>query len=260
MSELSKLNYGGFDPSLVEKNNKKVEKSMSSGGSFLKLVTGKNTLRILPPRPGEQFYGQTFQHFINTDAGGNARPVSFNCPRLISGDSCPACEKWQALKRSANQKDQAAARGYQARFRAFYNVINRDDEAAGPKILAVGKSIVDQINELGMQIKEEDGVDFLDPFKGFNIQITRTGVGLSTEYKVLMSRKGSPLHEDEAIMAEWIDGQSDLTRFTTAPTYDEIVAKITGDDVAPTHTPVTKVIEATVSESKDESFEEDMFA
>ena len=62
--------------------------------TFMKLGVGRNPIRVLPPKAGQNSPFKIIkQHFIKLP--GNDSPVVFACPRSAPAefkDRCPACE------------------------------------------------------------------------------------------------------------------------------------------------------------------------
>lgn len=216
MSEsTSMVQYGGFS----------LEASQKLAGDdkagYMKLGVGKNIVRFLPPRLGEDFIVLLFQHYIKVD--GAERATVFVCPRKMTNGKqrCPACERADALQNSGRVSDQKAAGSFIASKRWLTNVINRKNPDEGPRILAFGKTIKDDLRSI--RENEVAGGDFTHPEKGFDILIEREGTGKDdTKYKVLPARQSSKLNADPAVIAEWINRQADLRKMARIPTTEEV--------------------------------------
>lgn len=224
MSGQAIVNYGAYE---VEAADAEHEDLSRGGGNFMKLDTGRNVVRFLPPPAGRNTpFVTVFQHFLNLP--GFAEPIIFNCPRLMARKGCPACQKGEKLKSTGNQKDADAARDFWASRRVFANVIDRNDEDAGPKILGFGKLIHEAL--VAIRRDEDAGGDFTDPVDGFDIVIERTGTTKTdTRYTVRPARKSSELGN-----LEWIETQPDLRYLAKVPTLEEIKAMVSPqDDPAP---------------------------
>ena len=171
-----------------------------------------------------------WQHFIQTDD----KPIVFPCPWRMSQQRCPICDEGNRLSRTGNPADRDAARKLWPSMRVFANVISRSAMESGPKILAMPRTVYEEL--ISIRTDSDAGGDFTHPEKGFDIIIERTGTGLSTRYRVSTARTDSELEN-----MEWINQQHDLSRFAALPTRDMMenaVLAITGDikpaiDVAP---------------------------
>jgi hypothetical protein len=222
------LQFGTYDEETAAQ-----EKADCAAGSaqFYKFKVGRNILRILPPPPGpgqKSPYKTVFQHFIQMP-GGSKSVICSKAART----PCPVCDHVAELRKSKLAQDQQVASDLFARRRVFANVIDRADEAAGPKVAAFGKTIHEQLSAL--RNDKLAGADYLDPENGFDVIIERTGSGKNdTEYDVRLARKSTPLQSagDLEVMQEWIDNQHDLAAFARLPSPAEIRALLTGEDPA----------------------------
>lgn len=178
------------------------KESLDSGG-FYKPKIGKNILRILP-EVGEMefFYVSVGQHFIS-------RSNRHFCPSFTFGDPCPICEFVSQLYTAGDDASVELARKLGVRKQYWMNVIDRNNEIAGPQVWTPGPMIFKQIAAIVMDpqygdllIDEEDGLD---------IVVERSGSGLQTSYNVLAKRETTPLANDVAIIDQWMNTAMDLT-------------------------------------------------
>jgi hypothetical protein len=222
----SLVKYGSYSIDEAEDDAKEFADSRGSG-IFMKLKPGKHRIRVIPPLLGKKWKRVFYQHFVDVP-GLNS--VSFVCPLMEEKKPCPVCATEKKLLASDNESDQRRAKKLKASRRVMINVIDRNQEEAGPKVLTVGPMIENQLIELR---KDEDlGGDFVDPIKGIDVLIIRSGVGATdTEYKVAPANKGIglPLSEDSAKMNEWISGQHNLDRYVRVHTAEEIQGLLRGE-------------------------------
>ncbi len=229
------LNYGDYD----EETAQQEKDDLASGGAdFMKLVVGRNLLRILPPPPGKRTpFRVAYQHFI--EVGGNSQSVI--CARLEAKQPCGVCMKIDQLRKSKEKVDQDMASAFFARRRVFVNVFDRNepDETKRMKVLAFGKSIHEQLTAL--RTDEVAGADYVNPEKGFDVVIERTGTGKNdTKYKVFLARKSTPLADSIPKMQELIDTQRNLDGYAKLKSADEIKQLLSGeeaDEAAPAARP-----------------------
>ena len=136
---MGNLSFGTYDE---EEASKEKEELQKGGNEFAKLKVGRNVFRILPPAPGRRSpFRVVFQHFIEMPGGSK----SVICARLESRKPCVVCAHVERLKKSQSHEDQKIADDLFARRRVFVNVIDRSDEEKGPKVLAVGKQVHEQL-------------------------------------------------------------------------------------------------------------------
>jgi hypothetical protein len=222
----SLVRYGTYD--LEEAKEDRQEFDSRGDSRYLTIKEGKTIVRMVPPLPDRKKWIVTMCHWIDVPTVGRVR---FNCPRLMGKQFCKTCELEKKLLATGDTHDEKRAKSIKAKRRCYANVIDRAHEADGPKVFEFGVMIEDQL--IALREDEDEGGNFVDPVKGFDLKIIRKGTGQNdTEYKVLAANKGKvlPLHEDVAKMNEWIEGQSDLLKFAKVPTADEIDAKLSGED------------------------------
>lgn len=213
--------YGRYELDAADAEYEDLQRSGS--GSFMKLSEGNNPVRFLPPMKGRRSpFVTVHQHFIRLP--GRDSPIVFNCPRIMARQDCPACKKAEKLSRSPNPADQQAAKSFWPSRRVFAAVIDRKDEAAGPKILGFGKQIHESLAELRRD--EDSAGDFTNPEgDGYDVVIQRTGMGKTdTRYKVRPARRSSPLGN-----MEWLGSMPDLQTMARVPSWDEIRQLVQGE-------------------------------
>ena len=220
MSNLKK--WGSYDPKAAEAEADVLDKL--SSGDFMKLRVGRNVVRVLPPLEGQATpFVMTFQHFI--ELPGMAQKVVFNCPRRMANQPCPACRKADDLRATGNPLDYDLAKQFTSRPRVYVAVIDRDDEDAGPKILAVGKTIYEDLIDLR---NDPDGGDYTNPANGYDVVIRRQGTGKEdTKYKVSLARDESQVGTEEQ-MDQWLEMMPDLRTRALVPSARDIRKQLLG--------------------------------
>lgn len=224
--------YEGIDLEDMEDIDK--EYAESSSKEFVKLEAGENVVRFLPAplgkgKKGTKPWKKIHEHYIDIKKGGEDKTVRFVCPRRMTKgkERCPACDMADRLSKG-NAADKEHARDFTATLRIYANVVVRGQEEAGPKVLAFGKSIHDQLKKIASSRR---GGDFMVPTeKGFDIIIDRTGTGRKTKYDVSIDRDFTPLSEDEEEAIEWIENQWPLEEYATLDEYEVNAALMAGED------------------------------
>lgn len=217
------LNYGSYDEETAEQE--KEELDQSGGAEFMKLKPGQNKVRILPPPTGKRSpFRVVYQHFIEMPGGSK----SVICARLEAKKPCAVCAKVNELRASRSEEDQKIANDLFARRRVFCNVIDRAEPDKGPKVLAFGKTVHEQL----VALRNPDvGGDYCHPEEGYDVIIERTGTGKNdTKYKVFLSRKESPLGSSVEVMQGWIDAQKNLDTFAALPSAQEVKQLLSGEE------------------------------
>jgi hypothetical protein len=215
--------YEKWTPEAAREEKEAVDK-LDPGNEFLKLVTGKNRLRILPPAKGQKTpMPLVFVHYVDT---ADDKTVSFVCPRMHAKRKCKTCERSDRLRASPSKKDQDAGFRIMAKRKHYANAIDRKNEEKGVQVYGFGKQVYEQLMAI-----IDDGDDFTDPGpEGFDVIVNKTGEGLKTEYKVKAVRDGSPLHEDAATVEEWLGGMHNLSRYAQVESDEDIAKKLGGSD------------------------------
>ncbi len=216
MSNDNLVDFGDYTDEAAQEEAEDLAKS---GGQFAKIPIGESQWRILPPPKGETSPFKTvYQHYIKLP--GMEKGLTFACPRIHDRRHCPACAQANKLKGSTSKTDQRMARELQAGRRVMCNAIQRTSNGdVGPQILAFGKQIHEQLNNLR---NSRQGGNFTHPIEGFDIVIQRKGQGMDTEYHVSAARDDSQLSESVEEMNDWISNQADLSSYALPPSEDEL--------------------------------------
>ena len=210
------VKYGNYDIATAKKEQ---EQLAAEGGDFMKLLPGKNVVRILPPRVGEKSpFVVTYQHFIKD----NDKIVTFTCPRMMQKKSCPACSNAERMRASGIPADRDAGFQWLPKRRVFIALIDRKQPEMGARTLAFGKMVHEGLLSLR---NDEDWGDFCNPVDGYDVNIEKTGEGMKTEYKVL-PRKHSPLAASPEQMNTWLEALPDMGRLAYVPSSNEIIEKL----------------------------------
>lgn len=242
MTQLSK--FGSFT-----KEAAKAEASAGQSQEWLKLNTGTNVVRILPPLAGKTSPWVTiYQHFIKVPG---AKAVVFNCPRRMANMRCPACEKADRLRATGNPADERASKEFNPSMRTISFGLDRENPEKGIQMFAFGAMIKKRL----IHFREKLDKDFTHPTEGFDLVIDRTGQGLDTEYQTDLGTQG-PITNNEAQLDQWLDGLPDLDSFSTVLSYEQIVAKFSATNVTPQveQRPTPQAIDTTAVSEDDIPF------
>jgi len=211
MSQLEK--FGSYTKEAAAKGRQE-----ESTTGWLKLKPGTNIVRIMPPLVGmSEPWITIFQHFIKVPGGSQ---VVFNCPRRMSNERCPACEKADRLKATGNPVDEKAARDYYASARNIAFAINRDDPDSGIQLMPFGTTVKKRLRHF----REKLGKNYPDLHNGFDIVIERMGEGMNTEYQCDLGEEG-PVLADMEKFETWVGELPELNNFSKVLPYDTIVEK-----------------------------------
>jgi hypothetical protein len=209
MSNLVK--HGKFDIQALDEVDKKVD--AIAGSVFIDFNPGDTVLRFLPPQLGSSSpFRVTALHYVDAVPGID-RLVVFACPRTELKQDCPVCDEVRRLQGTQNPVDRERAFRLSAGLRVYANVIDRNNEDAGPRVAAFGKTIWEALKSIRRNTRL--GGDFTDPSEaGFDIIVHREGTGkVDTRYTVNADRSSSPLSKDPTQAAKWLEEQHDLEQF-----------------------------------------------
>lgn len=198
-----------YNRSNREAIRKEAAKHQNRRGKYVtKLPVGKTRIRILPAALGQTHpWVVVHKHYIPVP--GLSKKFVFNCPLAMQAQPCPGCEGKTKLEATGDPAKQKMAEDYEPTFQFVCNAIFREDEDAGPKVWQCSsQTIYSRIVEF-MNDEEEFGeTDFTDPYEGFDIIVKRVGTTQNdTTYSVELARASSPVHEDEEVMARWINDE-----------------------------------------------------
>ncbi len=174
------------------------------GAGFYSPKVGKNTIRILPEVGDMDFFFQPVgRHFFP-----DKRAVY--CPSFTTEKDldCPVCEIVRELHNIGDKQSKKLASSLGVRRSWWMNVIDRNNEDAGPLMYTPGVMVFNSIISL---INDPDYGDVTDIDEGSDIIIDRDGTGIETSYEVHGRRKESALTDDDEMLEEWLDKAKDLS-------------------------------------------------
>ena len=182
-------------------------------------------VRILPAKDNTTPFVEVYCHTIQVDGKWS----TFICLQHEKNQPCPFCEAHDALRASPAEADKELAKKYNAKLSYIVKVIDRDDEAHGPKFWRFNhdyrkEGVLDKIYGVIQAIKK----DITDQKTGRDLSIT---VGRNANRKstvsAIASLDPSPLSVDEAKVTEWLSDEKtweDVFGFKTYE-YLEIIVK-----------------------------------
>jgi hypothetical protein len=175
----------------LESRKKKIKDSGGGNNSFL-FIKADETVRVRPLPVGEDDEPalEVTQFYLGAEIKGVISPKTF-------GEPCALMEKYEELKSSSDEDDQALATKLKPKPKYVIAVIKKKDkmgkevdEQLGVRLMQIPKGVYQQLIDLFLE--PEQG-DFTDPAEGYDVKITRTGSGqFDTEYSVVPC-KPSPL-------------------------------------------------------------------
>lgn len=212
-----------LDIEAIRKKMKEVQEGGSKGkADFWSPKDGRNVIRILPAKEGQEFYAEAK---VRYNVGPNNKMVTV--PLDSSKDNCPIHAFVDALYKSGDSDDEKLAKRMRASNRFYFNVIDRSleegDEGYGEvMVFGCGKTIFTDI--LGIIVDPDFG-DITDPENGFDIIITKSGKKLDTEYKTNARPKQTPIG-----IADWKEKLNDLQKISEPAAYEKREKILTGEE------------------------------
>lgn len=166
----------------------------------------KNKIRNLPPTWETTTKHYAYYVYIHYNIG--QKKTAYICPNEMLGKYCPVCaEKARAEKEGA---DKDTIKALRATKRAFMFVIDRNDEAAGPKIWTAPWTFD---RDLVIMSQDDDTGEYYfidDPDEGYDVVFEKKGENRDTEYiGIKVARNSSPLHVDEELAMSWLEYVAD---------------------------------------------------
>lgn len=162
---------------------------------WMKLQTGENLLRFLPPWSDEIeiFWHRAGIHYGLPNPKDPSKNTAYGCLEDY-GEECPICEEVKRLYSSKDEGNVEKAKKMTRKKRIYYNVLDINEPDKGVQILGVGPSIHEEIvsyfNEYG---------DITDLEVGYNLKIikkvdpTKSKL-FGTTYKVRIDRDPSKVN------------------------------------------------------------------
>lgn len=175
----------------------KKEIDEGSKGVF-KFPVGTTILRIIPAAKGQTYpWLEVWQHFLKR----GEKTIVFNCPRKTDNmkDPCPACDEAFRLYNTDNPLDSTEAKKYWPKQKFLLAAIVRpkkgEEADYTPKIIPVGKQIMDQLLEIrkGNETDPDEPIpprNITHPVKGWDVKIRRVGTKQEDTKYTATYRKG----------------------------------------------------------------------
>ena len=170
--------------------------------SFWKPKDGETTIRIVPTPDGDPFKDYWFHYNVGNHSG-------FLSPKKNFGEDDALDAFVRKLYKEGTEESIKMAKSLSARQRFFAPVVVRGEEEKGVRIWGFGKMAYEKL--LNLVLNPEYG-DITDSETGTDLVI-RYGKPAGASFpqtEITPRRRPSPLCEDEAQCAEWLDTIPDL--------------------------------------------------
>lgn len=209
----------------IREGNNTNSSSNSDGLNYFKMdPNNKYQVRVLEPEEGPTIR----EYHWHWNVAGN----KVLCNKRSFNEDCPVCELASAMWREFDDGGRTdaslgeAAKNLFAKNRFYTNVVDRDDEEAGPKIFSFGKRVAEMMYESFLD-PDYDG-KFLDPENGFDFKINYTREDLNnpmtSKTLIKASPKSSPLAEDSEVAQNFIRDAYNLDEIYTPANPEDVMA------------------------------------
>jgi hypothetical protein len=197
------VKWAEYDDSLAAEDEKRLAKQGAS--KWVKMNDGENLLRILPSLdPAVSPFMVVDEHRILLP--GDKFAKAYACPGRSECAICTLVDRMYKASRANGDDSMGKAAGeLRAKKRIYANVIDRNDEAAGPKRWSMSNDVFAQIQQLR---SSRGGKLLLHPEKGRDLVVTKIpprSPKNATDYAKFMVQTaldGSPLG-DESQQEAW---------------------------------------------------------
>jgi hypothetical protein len=175
---------------------RKAKEDRKKAGDYMNLESGENMVRFLAWSASGEPFKEAWYHFNFAE-----KPIL--CAKKTLGEpDCGACDFVDALFKTKNPDDKAAAKDRMAKVRYFAPVLNMKEkdpkDRKRVRVLSFGTKINEDL--LGYFVDEDYG-DFTDPETGRDVKIERVGEKLETKYTVRVRTQQTPVQGWEEIKA-----------------------------------------------------------
>lgn len=164
--------------------------------------TLKKRFRILPPSEGEK---TSFNSMFGHEKKVDGKWSTYACLKHEKDEDCPFCESRELLLTSGNDDEKELAKEFSARRFYVIKVIDRDNEADGPKFWRFKhnykkEGIFDKI----MSAIEDCGHDVTDAVTGRDLILTIKEGTNGKATTIGYALESTPLTNDESTLDEWL--------------------------------------------------------
>lgn len=199
---------------------KKLESLRTNGKSdrkenaFFKPIPGDQEVRFLPS-PDEDPFKEYWFHY---DLGSEG----FLCPKKNFNEKCAVCEFAWNLWKEGTEDSKKSAKKLFPKQRFFSNVLQRGNEAAGPKPYAYGKETYAQLIELSVDPDYGDITD-ADAGRDFKLNYKKAETkGAFPKTKLTVKPKESPIAKTKKEIKEILDNCQPIEIFLVRKTTAEV--------------------------------------
>ena len=186
-------------------------------------------IRILPVN------GSPFQEVHVHSAKVDGKNRKFTCIQHLNDEACPFCEARERLLSSGEKSDEELAKNYKARLMYVVKVIDRENEADGPKfwrfpINYKKDGIMDKI----MASVKMIGEDITDAETGRDLALNIVRIknprgGTYPAVNSVLTRDKTPLSADAELAKSWVEDSKTWQDVYSVKDYDYLKLIVMGE-------------------------------
>ena len=195
--------------------------------SWYKLKEGDNTFRILPTPPTKTVHTNFFEYAVHRDVGPKKQVVRCGIDPVTGEGECWLCDVKIPSLRKKKLESRALALAPKSQLLVQIAKVDDDGKMTGPLLFTPAKTIADQLLASIFGSRKRS---YVDPTKGYNISINRTGTGKNdTRYGIL-----EPDQEPSKVPQALLDKLKPFEELKEVPAYSQAKqsAAYLGQDVA----------------------------
>ena len=192
---------------------------------WYKVAEGENTFRILPTPESETSDPVFIEYAVHRDVGPKKQYVRCGKDPVSGEGRCWICDSLIPKLKKAGKESRVALLTSRDICAVQVAKVDDDGKMTGPFIFNPSKTVADQLIASVFGSKKRD---YVDPKKGYNLTLSRTGTGRNdTRYGII-----EPDQEPTPVPSELIKKLKAFSDLKEIPAYDEAKQKAayTGED------------------------------
>ena len=206
-----------MDIEQIKKKLSQLQNTTSTKENFWKPQPGKTLIRMVPYEFDKANpFIELYFHYNLGDNKTYLSPVSFGRPDPIN-------EFADKLKQAGSRDEWIQGKKLEPKMRTFVPVVVRGQEREGVKFWGFGKTVYQEL--LGF-IADPDYGDIADPINGRDIVVEKqTPQEAGNQFGKITIRvkpNQTSLTENNDVLEQLLNGQSELTKLYNEPSYDEL--------------------------------------
>ena len=206
-----------MDIEQIKKKLSQLQNTTSTKENFWKPQPGKTQIRMVPYEFDKANpFIELYFHYNLGDNKTYLSPVSFGRPDPIN-------EFADKLKQAGSRDEWIQGKKLEPKMRTFVPVVVRGQEREGVNFWGFGKTVYQEL--LGF-IADPDYGDIADPINGRDIVVEKqTPQEAGNQFGKITIRvkpNQTPLTENNDVLEQLLNGQSELTKLYNEPSYDEL--------------------------------------